>query len=429
LKFSKNQLLSFLFGLGATVSIRFVGILAISDLIAIAFLPFIVFNKQMYVDRRFRIVIVLLLLWMMSAIFSDIYNDTNTLDTLKGFFTLVPFLACLGFSYWLLNKNYELMLPFLWGYLISYIISALFGLDAFYSELVKQKGLSSITQLGHYDKIMVWVAYSFVGGAFVISYFRKYPRLVVLGMFLFSILSLFNGSRGIFLQAFLVSAVLFYFVHLTKHIQWDEEFWQRRLRSKIPIFILYTIIIIYAAIFVYKFSVTKGYLGKVELRKYELETKSSIGLLSSRGEFVSVFLAIKDSPILGHGSYAKDKKGYGYQAAELAGYDKSVTQSYKYSIGEESIPTHSALWQAWVYNGVAGGIFWLYILIWILSKFLWKYLFEFPGYLAYLLSSILGLFWAILFSPFSQKPFLAMSIMFLIVLMKETDNAYSFEEF
>ncbi len=422
MKFTKDQLLAFLFGLGATISIRLVGIFAISDLIAIFFLPFLVFKQNMFTDRRFRRVIILLLLWMASTIVSDIYNDTSTINSIKGIFTLVPFLACLVFAYWLLRKNYELMIPFLWGYAISFTLSAGFGFDAFYIEMIQTKGVTEVSQLGHYNKIRIWIISAFISGAFAITYFKKYPKFVTLVIFLFSFIVLIDGSRSTFLIYFIVALSLIYILRITKYLPWEGVLWSMNLKRKVTRFSIYIILLIFIAKEVYSISVTSGYLGENERQKYEDQSNTKIGLFSGRGEIISSLLAIKDSPILGHGSYAIDNFGYGYKAAKLIGANDLSLEWNMNIIGENYIPTHSHIWQAWVYNGFLGGVFWIYILCGILIVFMINYLFSFPKYQAYVLFASIGTFWSILFSPFSQKPLLAFTIVFFIVLMKEKNK-------
>jgi len=424
MKFTKNQLIAFLFGLGATISVRLIGIFALSDLIAIFFLPFLAFKQNMFADRRFRKVILLLLLWMASTVVSDIYNHSTMTNAVKGFFTLVPFLACLIFAYWLLRKNYELMIPFLWGYAISFTLSAGFGWDAFYKEMLQTKGLSEVSQLDHYTKIIMWIISAFISGAFAITYFKRHPRFVTLVIFSFSFIVLLDGSRSIFLLYFIVAISLFYILRTTKNLPWDGVLWSMNLQRKVTRFSFYIIVLIFAAKGVYSISATNGYLGENERQKYEEQSNTRIGLFSGRGEIISSFLAIKDSPILGHGSYAIDDVGYGYKAAKLIGANNLSLEWNLNRIGENYIPTHSHLWGAWVNNGILGGVFWLYIIFAVLIKFFRQYLFSYPDYLAFLLASLSSLLWNILFSPFSQKPLLAMTLVFLIVIMLSEDNSY-----
>lgn len=422
MKFTHNQILAFIFGLGASITVRIVGIFAISDLIAIAFLPFIIGKRQMFADKRFRTVIILLLLWMFSAILSDIYNNTSTINSLKGFFTLVTFFACLVFAYWLLIKDYNLMVSFLWGYAISFLLSAGFGLDAFYIEMIQTKRVSNISQLGHYSKIIIWIISSFIGGAFSITYFKKYPYSVALSLFLLSFLALIEGSRSTFLMIFITSCTLFYILHRTKDIPQDETLWQERLRGKIPRLILILFILFISSKSIYEVAVLKGYMGKDELGKYEMQKNTKLGLLSGRSEIVSAFLAIKDAPLLGHGSFAIDTKGYGFKATRLIGANKITLDWSRSETGKHYIPTHSHIWQAWVYNGFLGAVFWLYILFGVLLVFISTKLFAYPNYMAYILSSLATFIWNILFSPFSQRPLLAASIVFFIVLMASKDQ-------
>ncbi|MFH6769532.1 hypothetical protein V8G56_12345 [Gaetbulibacter aquiaggeris] len=419
MKFTNKQILAFIFGLGATITIRIVGIFAISDAIAILFLPFIFGKKRMFADKHFRNVIILLLLWMFSAIISDFYNDTEQIDSLKGVFGIIPFFACLVFAYWLLKNNFRLMEPFLWGYAISFTVSAGFGLDAFYQEQIARKGMESISSLGYYNKIIIWIISSFISGAFAISYFKKYPYLVTLVLFVFSFITLLEGSRSTFLIFFIASLTLFYILKITKELPWNGFLWQERLGRKIPKFILFASVLVFAGKNIYEYGVTKGYMGDDELQKYKMQAISKIGLLSGRGEFVSAVLAIKDAPILGHGSYAKDKNKYGYSAAVLTGQD-DFSINWNFTRGDDiQIPSHSHLWSAWVFNGVMGAVFWFYILFGILLKFIRKRLFSYPKYLAYVLLGIFSLGWNILFSPFSQKPMLAMAIVFFIMLLRK----------
>jgi O-antigen ligase len=420
LKLQKRQMLAFVFGLGATFTVRIIGIFALSDFIAIAFFPLLISKKDLFIDKNFRKVIVLLLLWMLATPISDIYNQTSWIDSLKGFFSLVPFLACLIFTYWLLNKDFRLINPFLWGYSISFVLSAGLGLDTFYQEMLSRKELTSVTQLGHYGKILTWILSSFITGAFSFTYFKRFPRLVILVIFIFSIFSLIEGTRSIFLINLIVAVSLLVFFNYSRKFDWDGKMLQDFVKRKIVRFSLILFLMLFTVKFIYEFSAQKGYLGEAELHKMEIQKSSKIGVLSGRGEFIAAAMAIKDEPLLGHGSFAKDKVGYGYKAALLASFSEEVVVDIERKGETNYIPAHSHLLQAWVYNGILGGIFWIFIL-YLLFKFLINNAFLFPFYMAYILASLFSIIWSIIFSPFSNKPFLAASITFFLVLMKEGD--------
>jgi len=112
--------------------------------------------------------------------------------------------------------------------------------------------------------------------------------------------------------------------------------------------------------------------------------------------------AIYDSPILGHGSWAKD---WTYLKAEreallLLGYKESFGITREDYISG-NIPAHSYFLQAWVWAGVVGAIFWAWVFAFTARAFLRIY----PPTAALLpLFSLvaLSLLWEILFSPFGE---------------------------
>jgi O-antigen ligase len=152
-------------------------------------------------------------------------------------------------------------------------------------------------------------------------------------------------------------------------------------------------------------------LGENARQKYEQQAGGELGLLiGGRSEILVSFRAIMDSPIIGHGSWAKD-----YRYVNELIYLKRVLG---YSPGQSNelglIPTHSHLFGAWVEAGILGAVFW----IWVLSlpirgmvmiigvKENFTPLFVFFGFL---------LIWHVLFSPFGAE--LRFIIPYCIVVM------------
>ena len=254
------------------------------------------------------------------------------------------------------------------------------------------------------------------------TYFKKWPKLITGLIFIFALFSLIQGSRSEFLLNFIISGLLFYILINTASIEEISPTWHQKFRNILPKFILLVFTMLFITANLYEYSVKNGYLSDDESYKYYMQKNTKIGLFSGRGELIASFLAIKDSPILGHGSFAKDSNAYGYKASVLIGDDFNSESYFLENRNENYIPTHSHLWQAWVYNGVFGAIFWLFILIGILGVFFKNYIFFYPQYLAFTLCSFFGMTWNILFSPFSQKPLLATSIVFFVILMKNKDK-------
>ena len=109
--------------------------------------------------------------------------------------------------------------------------------------------------------------------------------------------------------------------------------------------------------------------------------------------------AILDSPILGHGSWAKDFKYVDLLTARLS--------SLNYEIGAAPsdvglIPAHSYLLGSWVWAGLLGGVFWLAILL--LAGMLLVNLYAVRlGLAPLLVFSTALLTWNVAFSPYSSS--------------------------
>ena len=162
----------------------------------------------------------------------------------------------------------------------------------------------------------------------------------------------------------------------------------------------------------YGYAVEQGLLGEQAKFVYEMQAWGKYGLLlGGRSEILASSQAVMDSPILGHGSWAKDPK----YVDVLVGLKRKLG----YSVMGESetclIPTHSHIMQAWVWAGILGTVFWVWILF--LPTRIFARLYRTPEPLTPLLAFFgFLLIWDILFSPYgSQHRFL--TPYYVIVLM------------
>ncbi|HEY1803078.1 MAG TPA: hypothetical protein VGG45_01230 [Terracidiphilus sp.] len=151
----------------------------------------------------------------------------------------------------------------------------------------------------------------------------------------------------------------------------------------------------------YQYAATRGVLGEDARQKYAEESGGKYGvLLGGRGDLLGAFAAIYDSPILGHGSWAKD---WSYiiaeqQAMALMGYQNSGEVSRE-ELEEGVIPCHSWLFQAWVWAGIAGAAFWAWVFVLVARMLVRVY----PVTVALLpIMAFVGfvMLWNILFSPY-----------------------------
>jgi hypothetical protein len=163
-----------------------------------------------------------------------------------------------------------------------------------------------------------------------------------------------------------------------------------------------------------------GAFGQYAQQKLEAQSGGEGGLLlGGRSEILASSQAILDSPFLGHGSWARDP----VYAAILA--DRRAELGYKRFQGgkqDDLIPTHSYIFGSWVEAGIAGGIFWLFMLAFTIYALLNASgtepllpLFAFAGFM---------LTWDILFSPLGTPVrFVAPYLMAAIVLLRTLQNS------
>jgi O-antigen ligase len=105
-------------------------------------------------------------------------------------------------------------------------------------------------------------------------------------------------------------------------------------------------------------------LGEDARSKFEMQSSGQFGIiLGGRMDVLGAFFAIYDSPVLGHGSWAKDPKYLIAQQQALALMDYKVEGIVSPEELEEGlIPSHSHILGAWVDAGILGALFWGWVL-------------------------------------------------------------------
>ncbi len=149
----------------------------------------------------------------------------------------------------------------------------------------------------------------------------------------------------------------------------------------------------------YDWAASQGLLGTSAQAKYFEQSGSLGALIGGRPEILVTSQAILDSPILGHGSWAKD-----FRYAELL-TTRLASLGYEMGGGPGDvglIPAHSYLMGSWVWAGFLGGLFWIAILL--LAGWLLLNLYAVQLDLAPLIVfSTALLLWNIVFSPYGNS--------------------------
>jgi len=171
---------------------------------------------------------------------------------------------------------------------------------------------------------------------------------------------------------------------------------------------------------IYDFAASTGLLGYQAQEKYESQSAGEFGvLLGGRGEILSSALAIRDAPILGHGSWAMDTD-YALQGQMMMrdlGY-RPLGPDPQAAAG--LIPSHSYLFGAWTDAGILGAVFWGWVLsVAIRAMFA---LFRMAEPLSPLFTFFVVLLaWDLLFSPYgAQQRFFASYEIVLAVYVLES---------
>jgi hypothetical protein len=157
----------------------------------------------------------------------------------------------------------------------------------------------------------------------------------------------------------------------------------------------------YAANVAIKYAAKSGFFDESMQAKFETQAQGDLGVLfGGRPETLVAMQAIRDRPIIGHGSFPYEPK-YIQLKADIQ-YEHGYTDTDEPEEGVSGvIPTHSHLTMAWVESGILGGACWIYIFALSLRGAL--HLSSLRPNLAPLYSYFLvGFLWDILYSPFGS---------------------------
>lgn len=172
---------------------------------------------------------------------------------------------------------------------------------------------------------------------------------------------------------------------------------------------------IFVAKAAYQWAALNNYLSEGARKKYELQTRGGTGivqlLIGGRADSFVGLLAVADAPILGKGYWAPDTGGY-YEAflskyGNPDDYEKylenMVYRARKGIYSEDKIiPCHSHITSFWLWYGLPGLLFWLYV-IYVAFRFIRHDAAVVPQWYYWLVACLPGTMWHIFFSPFASR--------------------------
>ena len=302
--------------------------------------------------------------------------------------------------YFLTRASISRLFTFILGLAFGHIIAFLFFPSEFAIDYPWKFGLA--------------VPFGMLTVLFSSMTFRNNRVISAFILVLFGICSILLAGRSIG-GVFILSGILTWYLS-GSYIRRNNILW-----DNVYIFIILIGVTAGAVYQGYSYVAENGYLGEVSRLKYLHQSSSQYGLLlSGRVEVFASTQAISDSPIFGHGSWARDWK-YIDLLQKIREYDSENTTSY---IPEDNlIPSHSHILGAWVESGVLGALFWFYIL-WSIFHCFKNIKSKKTEYLPIIIWALIMLVWDLFFSPMGAYQRVLSGFYILVVLYARNDGFY-----
>jgi O-antigen ligase len=382
--------LAFLVPASFAIQFNVVGVLFVSDVLVMALLPIalsrVTFLFRNRISRRF---LLLALLWLAAQIVTDLYLSTDFNDYARGWSRIGLMLATFLLLATVIDGQVHRFGLFMAGYLSASCLRILLLPVAYFKNDYWKFDLAIPITL-----MLIYWASGQRRRRGTVSLLTVISALVLVDFLL--------GYRSLAGITMLTGLL----VGMRRPTRRREA--QRRGLPRSPSFgrvVGVGLVISVAGVAIlslYGAAANSGLLGANERAKFGVQSQGQYGVIvGGRPEIVVAALVIRDSPLLGHGSWAKNPEAEGQIARALAelGYGPQVLQS---AGGDDVNISHSHLLGAWVEAGVLGALFWAWMLVqclWILASR--RLLNARLQPLAVFVT--LTLTWDILFSPFGAE--------------------------
>lgn len=360
------------------IHVQTIGVLFASDLLLIvAGIVLLMRRARALQQRQIATLILLGLAWLMAQIITDLIRGTPRGDYLRGWSKILLTITYLATIWMLLRNSLRRYLLYGLGLCLGVVLACLFNPGVYFQQEPWKFGYAVPVTFGS----VVLATYFF---------WEKYKRSVVLVLLVLAALNVYLNLRSLGLICLLVGVYCYVVgVHDRRHLQLNRRDY---------------VVVVIAILLggwgfgrLYEYSAESGLLGDEAHAKFVSQQGEGGLLLGGRSEILSSGQAILDSPLYGHGSWAKDPKYAALmeQRREELGYKRQRLES------SDLIPTHSHIFGAWVEAGIVGMFFWLYVLSIILRALL-RVTGDEPLLPIFLLIAFSQI-WDILFSPYGAE--------------------------
>jgi hypothetical protein len=380
-----SDALLFALGVAGAYSLNVVGSLPWSEALLLPMLPVLLLARGgRAFDRQYLMFYIMAGGWFLGTQIADTYNGMPAYNRMKGTARVVFFILDFMALATLINNKSRRILVFA----LSLATLLFVGSFEFAGDFLLQWkfGLSHAFAMGlllvssyYYKQRRYWVCFSIAAALAAINFrygFRS--QLVIHVVSAILILPIFDNTQ-------------------TKAT--GARGYEHTLR--VLVLLALSGVVVYGANAAIKYGAENGFFDESTNAKFQTQSEGDYGVLvGGRPETLVAIQAIRDNPIIGHGSFP-----FGYKYLQLK---QDIQYEHGYSDSDEPeetefpiIPTHSHLTMGWVEGGILGGICWIYIFVLVLRAVL--RLTTLRPHLAPLYSYLLVNFlWDILYSPFGS---------------------------
>src|SRR6266851_256691 len=393
-----GDLLVFIIPASQLVEFDVVGRLFAPDVILLALLPVVLLSKAHFLKMRLpRTFLVLGLIWFAGQVTTDFVRSTPFEDYARGWAMIAFTLTNFSVLYVLLFQNARRIVIYTVGSAIGNLLIYFLHPGGF--------AVGDPWKFGYGFEITAFLV-------LLATSPRVRSNLATPAILIFAAaLNVYNGARSLGGACFLVGTYL-----LMRQIGRARREQGSPMTFAGALFVCALLALSAVGVLqIYQYYAGNGLLGYAAQQTYEMQSSGRYGVLvGGRGDFLVALEAALDSPIVGHGSWAKDWRYASQEDAIVKGL------GYRTVGGANSwlIPAHSHLIGAWVDAGILGIVFWIWVLSLPLRVLMQLYATAEP--LAPLIAFLaVILIWDVLFSPYGAErrflmPYYVIVMMYLL---------------
>jgi O-antigen ligase len=387
-----TELVLFTLGAAGSYSISLVGMLPGNEILVFPLLPvLLLMHGRRAFRREYLWFYVLALAWLFGTIVGDLYRGSPSAQSIKGIARVVFFILDFITLAILINKSGRRMIIFL----LSIFVQMALNIRSFQGEFLTQWkfGGSSIVTITallfscyFYSRRRYWAYFFIVSGVAVLNLVFAFRSQIATDFVSAAlILPIFSQSKPIFSKI----------KELGRQPRPNHEF------LKIVLLLALAGVAAFLADRAITFAANIGLFDESVTQKFQSQANGKFGVLvGGRPETLVAIQAIRDSPIIGHGSFAVDPKYIELRQKLQYEYGYSDTDMPDDS-DDEGIPTHSHLTMAWVESGIFGGIFWIFVLV-LTFRSIIKVSLTRPALAPIYSYLLLNFVWNVCYSPFGS---------------------------